>query len=80
MKVHVSELVRRMDDTSRKLSWSELVVPVLEDYLQGMIAADYNQNYRQRVLVNAVSIYNLKVREDREGRRPLNRDWWLKEF
>ena len=80
MKVHVSELVRRMDDTSRKLSWSELVVPVLEDYLQGMMAAGYNQNYRQRVLVNAVSIYNLKVREDREGRRPLNRDWWLKEF
>ena len=51
--VHVSELIRRMTNTSRRLDWNKSVVPVLEDYLQRMKTAGYNERYRKSVLENA---------------------------
>ena len=71
--VHVSELIRRMTNTSRRLDWNTSVVPVLQDYLQRMKAAGYNERYRKSVLENAVRVYDFKVKEDLEGVKPLNR-------
>ena len=71
--VHVSELVRRMTNTSRRLNWNMSVVPVLQDYLQRMKAGGYNEKYRKNILENALRVYDSKIKEDLEGIKPFNR-------
>ena len=55
--VHIAEIVRRLMNTSRELDWDQYVVPILSEYMARMKAAGYNQDYRQHVLQNALSVY-----------------------
>ena len=71
--VHISELVRRMLNTSRRLDWNEYVAPVLQEYMGRMMAAGYSEQYRENILRNAIAVYDSKVVEDSEGGTPLNR-------
>ena len=71
--VHISELVRRMVNTSRKLNWDQYVVPALNDYMIRMAKAGYHQEYRKNVLLNAYAVYDSKVQKHIEGECPLNR-------
>ena len=71
--VHISECVRRMMNTSPLLSWEEHTVPHLNEYSRRMMAAGYSQTYRKEILRHAVSIYEHKLEQDREGIQPLNR-------
>ena len=60
--VHISELVRRMMNTSRNLSWNEYVVPVLNDYMMRMAKAGYHQDYRKNVLLDAYAMQYMIAR------------------
>ena len=71
--VHISELVRRMLNSSRRLDWSASVAPVLEEYMRRMMAGGYSEKYRENVLRNALAVYDSKLKEDVEGKVPLNR-------
>ena len=71
--VHVSELERRISNTSKNLDWDEYVAPVLTDYMTRMKAAGYNENYRKHVLLNALALSDNKVRKAEAGEVPLNR-------
>ena len=71
--VHIAEIVRRLMNTSRELDWDQYVVPILSEYMARMKAAGYNQDYRQHVLQNALSVYDAKLRKNDEGVTPLNR-------
>ena len=71
--VHISELVRRMMNTSPLLDWSEHCAPVLTEYLRRMMAAGYDEKYRKDVLCQAVNIYDSKVKHDADGSVTLNR-------
>ena len=71
--VHVSELLRRCLNTSRRLDWYEHFVPHLDDYMERMKCAGYHENYRRDVLVNALNVYDTKVNESDSGGIPLNR-------
>ena len=71
--VNISECVRRMMNTSPRLSWDEYVVPHLNEYARRMMAAGYNQTYRKEILRNSIAIYEHKVKEDKDGVTPLNR-------
>ena len=71
--VHVSEMVRRMMNTSTKLKWEEHTAPVLSDYMARMKQAGYWENYRKHVLENALAVYDKKVKDAENGVRPLNR-------
>ena len=51
--VHISELVRRILNTSRRLDWSTSVALVLEKYMRRMMAGGYSEKYREDVLRNA---------------------------
>ena len=62
-----------MLNVSPSLSWAEYTVAVLEDYMRRMARAGYGEVYRHGVLKKAVSIYEGKLRADREGTVPLNR-------
>ena len=71
--VHISELVRGMLNTSRRLDWSTSVAPVLVEYLRRMMAGGYSEKYREDVLRNAVVVYDSKLKEHAEGTVPRNR-------
>ena len=71
--VHVSELVRRMCKTSRRLDWDSYVAPVLTEYMKRMAAAGYHEDYRKHVLLNAFAVYDSKVKRHVDGECPLNR-------
>ena len=71
--VHISELVRRMYNTSRRLDWDAYTAPVLTDYLQRMKTAGYSEKYRRSVLVTALGVYDFRVQEELDGVRPFNR-------
>ena len=71
--VHISELVRRMMNTSRRLNWDSYVAPVLTDYMERMAAAGYNEDYRKHVLLNSFAVYDSKVKRHIDGECPLNR-------
>ena len=57
----VSELGRRISNTSKNLDWDEYVAPVLTDYMARMKAAGYDENYRKQVLLNALAIADRKI-------------------
>ena len=61
--VHISELVRRILNTSRRLDWSTSVALVLEKYMRRMMAGGYSEKYREDVLRNATA----RLQESREG-------------
>ena len=71
--VHISELVRRMSNFSRKLNWDQFVVPVLNEYMVRMAKAGYHQEYRKNVLLNAFAVFDSKVKRHFDGDCPLNR-------
>ena len=71
--VHVSEIVRRLCNTSRQLDWDEFFVPVLNDYMLRMCQAGYSQQYRRNVLLNALAVYDKKLMDNDNGVMPLNR-------
>ena len=71
--VHISELVRRMLNFSRKLNWDQFVVPVLNEYMVRMAKAGYHQEYRKNVLLNAFAVYDSKIKKHIDGECPLNR-------
>ena len=47
--------------------------PVLQNYMERMMAAGYSENYRLGVLKTALAIYDDKVEKDKDGTTPLNR-------
>ena len=71
--VHVTECLRRIQNTSKDADWDEDVVPVLNDYMGRMKAAGYREDQRKHVLLNAIAIYEKKVKLDSDGETPLNR-------
>ena len=71
--VHISEIVRRLVNTSRKLSWDEYAAPVVTEYMSRMKQAGYHEDYRKHVLLNALAVYDKKVRDDLDGVCPINR-------
>ena len=71
--VHISELVRRMTNTSRKLDWNDHVAPILSEYMARMMKGGYSEDYRKHILLNALAIWDSKVRMDESGESPLNR-------
>ena len=71
--VHVSEMVRRCLNTSRRLDWEEDVVPHLNEYMTRMKRAGYHENYRRDTLVNALNVYDMKVAKCEASGEPFNR-------
>ena len=71
--VHISELVRRCMNTTRRLEWHEYFVPSLNDYMKRMMQAGYHEYYRKDILLQAIYIYERKVEESESGGEPLNR-------
>ena len=71
--VHISEIVRRCLNTSKRLGWKEYFVPALEDYMTRMMKAGYHEQYRRDVLAHAIYIYEKKVDDSEAGGVPLNR-------
>ena len=71
--VHVSEILRRCLNTSRRLKWEEHTVPSLNEYMVRMKMAGYNETYRKDVLFHAIQMYERKVAESESGGVPLNR-------
>ena len=70
--VHISELVRRMVNFSRKLNWDYFVVPVLNKYMVTMVKAGYHQEYRKNILLNAFAVYDSKIKKHIDDECPLN--------
>ena len=71
--VHISEIVRRLCNTSRELDWDKFAAPTVTEYMSRMMQAGYHENYRKHVLLNALAVYDKKVRDDLDGTCPLNR-------
>ena len=71
--VHISECVRRMVNTSRRLDWTEYFVPVLTNYMERMKKAGYRETYRRNVIMTALDVYDSKQKKDLAGETPLNR-------
>ena len=66
-------MMRRMLNTSRRLSWNTFTAPVLQGEKKRMIAAGYSESYRLGVLKAALAIYDDKLEKDKDGTTPLNR-------
>ena len=71
--VHVQEVVRRLLNSSPNLDWETEVTPVLSEYMNRMKDAGYGERYRKSILQQALAIYDAKLEEEREGRRPVYR-------
>ena len=71
--VLISECVRRMLNTSPRLSWQDFVVPHLTEYCRRMMRAGYSEKYRKDILQHAINIYDHKLKMDADGVQPLNR-------
>ena len=71
--VHVSELVRRLSNTSVKLDWDTHTAPILSDYMSRMKQAGYSEDYRKHVLKNALARYDKRLSDDKNGLSPMNR-------
>ena len=75
--VHTQEVLRRLLNTSHRLSWDEETAPVITDYMDRMKDAGYGEKYRRDVLTHALRIYDHKWEEHKKGNRPIFRpkDW-----
>ena len=71
--VHISECLRRIQNTSQKLDWDEFVAPVLSEYMGRMMAAGYSENYRKHILQHSIAIWDNRVNNHVMGVCPLNR-------
>ena len=69
----VTEIVRRLCNTSRKLDWNQYFVPILDDYMVRMKKPGYEENYRKNVLLSALAVYDKKIEDDANGVMPMNR-------
>ena len=78
--VHIQEILRRMMNCTRRIHWDQETAPCISDYMLRMKEAGYDEKYRKRVLLAAISIYDKKVEDDKRGIRPLFRPKsWQKE-
>ena len=78
--VHIQEILRRMMNCTRRIDWKQETAPCVSDYMLRMKEAGYDEKYRKRVLLAAISIYDKKVEDDKRGVRPLFRPKsWQKE-
>ena len=71
--VHVSEIVRRLLNTSQDLDWDQYFAPVLSDYMAKMKAAGCDQDYRKHCLQQALNVYDKKLCDNDDGVSPLKR-------
>ena len=71
--VHTQEILRRLLNSSHRLQWTSEVAPVITDYLARMKMAGYKENYRKDVLKHALSIYDKKCEDHKNGTRPIYR-------
>ena len=56
------------------------MAPVISEYMQRMRDAGYRESYRKGVLQQALAIFNEKMKEERNGVRPMYRPkTWQKE-
>jgi hypothetical protein len=81
LSVHVSEIVRRILNTSCRLDWDNTTSHFLTDYMVRMKEAGYNEKYRKMVLERAFKRYDNMVRDAEDGKKPLHRpkDWQKEE-
>ena len=79
--VHTQEVLRRMLNTSHRLSWKEEAAPAITEYMGRMKEAGYGENYRKDVLTHALQIYDKKWEEHRKGSCPIfrHKSWKSKE-
>ena len=79
--VHTQEVMRRLLNTSHRLSWEEEAAPIITEYMDRMKEAGYGENYRKDVLTHALQIYDKKWEEHRKGNCPIFRpkNWKRKE-
>ena len=71
--VHISEIVRRCLNTSKRLDWNQYFVPALDDYMARMMRAGYGEKYRRDVLAQALYIYEQKLSDSEARGAPMNR-------
>ena len=71
--VHTQEILRRMLNCSHRLAWEEEAAPAVTEYMRRMKIAGYGERYRENVLKQALSIYDKKWKDHREGVRPVFR-------
>ena len=62
-----------MFNCSRRIPWEQEAAPCVTDYMMRMKEAGYSQNYRRRILMAAIKIYDQKVDDERKGVRPMFR-------
>ena len=71
--VHTQEILRRMLNCSHILGWEEEAAPAVTEYMKRMKIAGYGERYRENVLKQALSTYDKKWKDHREGVRPIFR-------
>ena len=67
------EILRRLLNCSVRLDWKDQVAPVVTQYMGRMMQCGYSEQYRKKVLVRAIRIYDKMREDDTEGTRPLYR-------
>ena len=78
--VHTQEVVRRLLNSSHRLDWERDTAPVVTEYMKRMKVAGYGERYRKEVLKHALSIYDKKWEDNKNGIRPIFRPkTWKKE-
>ena len=78
--VHTQEIIRRLLNTSHRLSWDKETAPVVTEYMRRMRTAGYSEKYRKEVLQHALRIFDKKWMDHREGIQPIFRHKrWKKE-
>ena len=78
--VHTQEIIRRLLNTSHRLSWEGETAPVITEYMKRMRAAGYGETYRKEVLEHAFRIFDKKWEDHRKGVQPIFRHKnWKKE-
>ena len=75
--VHTQEVVRRLLNTSHRLSWKEKTAPIVTEYMKRMKKAGYGEKYRKEILEHALRIYDKKWKDHRDGAQPIfrHKDW-----
>ena len=79
--VHTQEILRRLLNSSARLSWANEVAPVITEYMGRLKSAGYSESFRKQTLLRALRIFDHMKEDDREGVRPLFRpkDWQVAE-
>ena len=73
-------MIRRILNCSSKLNWERDTAPVITEYMLRMKIAGYGEKYRENVVRKALFIYKKKVKDDKQGVRPIFRPkFWKRE-